>query len=107
MRYFRIFLLYMEVVFQERGRSFVWFLMAALNPFILILFWKGAAGNRFIAPGWNFSSLFSYYFLLTIVFSFVVCHNEGLVSITDIKDGNLVSHITKPFNYFLMKFLEE
>ena len=107
MRYGRIFLLQCQNVLQERGRAFVWFLMAAVSPLILILFWKGAAGNKTIAPGWDFASLASYYFFLTIAFSLLVCHNEEDVSRLDIKEGNLVNYLTKPFNYFQRKFLEE
>src|SRR5258708_4973357 len=106
MRFIRIFLLEMQSVLQERGRAFVWFLMAVLNPLILILFWKGAAGNRYIAPGWNFQSLASYYFFLTIAFSLLVAHIEDYIS-RNIKEGNIVADLVKPFSFFWRMFFVE
>jgi len=107
MRYIRIFLLQMQTVLQERGRAFIWFLMAAIQPLILILFWEGAAGNKAIIPGWDFASLASYYFFLTIAYSLLVSHIEESIAKEDIKNGHLVAYLTKPFSYFWKKFLEE
>jgi len=107
MRYFQIFLIQCQNVLQERGRSFVWFLMAAVNPLIVILFWKGAANNKQLAPGWDFASLASYYFFLTVAFSLIVSHVEENVSRQHIQEGNLVMYLVKPISYLGIKFLEE
>jgi ABC-2 type transport system permease protein len=81
--------------------------MGAVSPLILILFWKGAAGNKQIVPGWDFSSLASYYFFLTIAFSLIVSHTEKDIAENDIRDGLLVAYLLRPVSYYWKKCLEE
>lgn len=107
MRYGRIFLLQFQTVLQERGRAFVWFLKATISPLILILFWKGAVGNRNVVPGWDFASITSYYFFSTIAFSLLIAHVENDVAYIDIKEGMLVMYLLKPFSYYWKKIIEE
>ncbi|MEK7543454.1 MAG: ABC-2 family transporter protein [Patescibacteria group bacterium] len=108
MRYFRIFLLHFQDVFQNRGRSFIYFLMALLNPALQLLFWSGAiASNAGIESYWSFSDMASYYLLLTIATSFLVVHIEQDVAFLDIKEGRLSKFLLHPFPYFISKFMEE
>lgn len=106
MRYVRIFLLHVQDVLQNRGRSFVWFLVVVINPAIYLLFWKGAI-QKDPAAGWNFSSIATYYFLIVIASSLLVVHIEEDIAYRDIKEGGLVKYLLQPFSYFLRKFIEE
>ncbi len=108
MRYVRIILLHLEHVLQNRGRLFVWFLIALLNPLIYLLFWRAnLAENGGNYQGWNLSSIASYYFLIIIASSFLEVHIEEDVAYIDIQEGALVRYLVKPFSYFGSKFFEE
>lgn len=102
MRYFRIFFLILQSVFEQRGRSFVWFLLSCINPFIMMLFWKGAAISSNAL-----SMITSYYFFLIIGGSIIMSHSEENIAVADIQEGRLVNYLLKPFSYYRLKWLEE
>lgn len=108
MRYFKILLLHFEHIMEHRVRSFVWFLVTAVNPLIFILYWRGVMrqnGNVF--PAWNSISITSYFFLMTIIGACLMSHIEDEIAQDDIQEGNLVQYLTKPFPYYIFKFYEE
>lgn len=106
-RYGNIFLLHFQIVLTERGRSFVWFLMSLVPPLAVYLYWRAAFASHNTIPGWNLSSISSYYFLLIVASSALVAHIEEDVSYEDIQQGELTGYILKPFSYITMKlFLE-
>src|SRR3989338_3301247 len=108
MRYVKILLLHFENVLEHRMRSLVWFLVSLLNPLLYILFWRGAfQGRSEIGPGRTFSSLTSYYFLLTVASAVLTVHIEEDVAAYDIQEGKLVSYLLKPFSYYWFKFFDE
>lgn len=107
-RYFKILALHFEHVFENRLRSFIWFVVTFFNPFLVILFWRGAlTGNKEIAPGWNFTTLTSYYFLVVVAGAFLISHIEEDISEFDIRGGELVRYLVKPFPYYWIKLIEE
>lgn len=107
-KYIKIFLLYFQNLLEHKGRSFVWFLLSILGPFIFLLFWKGAsAGNNTIPAQWTYAAISTYYFLLISAGSLLVSHIEGDIAIHDIQEGRLAMYITKPFPYYLLMFFEE
>lgn len=108
MRYVRIFFLHFQEAFDNRGRSFVWFLIPFVNISALLLFWVGAfhqQGN--FIQGWSLSSVSSYYFLLLIVSSLLMVHIEEDVARMDVQQGGLTKYLVKPFSYFWFKFFQE
>lgn len=108
MRYYRIFLLKFQDVFIHRSRSFVWFIIALLQPVLFLLFWIGklkGAGGSF--AGWELPAITSYYFLIVVLAPFLMSHVEDDVAHDDIAQGNLVNYLTKPFSYFWYMFLRE
>lgn len=105
MRYIRIFLLHLQDSFEQRSRLFVWFLWSILNPFIMILYWKGA--NQTGAHTWNYSTLTSYYLLQLIAGEIFMSHTENDVGYEDIQEGQLATYLLKPFSYFKAKMLTE
>lgn len=108
MRYLKILLLQFEHVFEQRLRSFVWFIVTFINPLISILFWRGALkGGHEIIPGWTISTIVSYYFFVAIVGAFLVSHIEEDISEYDIRKGELVRYLVKPFPYYWIKLFEE
>lgn len=107
MRYARIFFIHFQDVLESRVRVFIWFLIPLSDVFILLLFWKGPLEGEAVLSNWTYSAIASYYVLLTIVVSSIVCHIEEDVSKTDIKNGQLVNYITKPLSYILIKFFQE
>lgn len=108
MRTLRIFFLHFEGILDQRTRSLVWFLIPLIDQLLFIVFWKGALiGKSEIGPGWTLSSISSYYFLLIIAAALLMCHIEEDVSEEDIKQGNLVKYLTRPFSYYWLKFFEE
>ncbi len=107
MRYVRIFLLHFQDAFQNRGRSFVWFLLSLLNPLLVLLFWRGAFESGSPLPGWNYQSIAGYYLLLVVAGSFLQVHIEEEVSRRDIQSGALSQYLTRPFPYILMKYFTE
>lgn len=107
-RYFKILVLHFEHVFENRLRSFIWFLCAFFNPFLVILFWRGAlTGNQEIAPGWNLTALTSYYFIIVVAGALLISHIEEDISEFDIRAGELVRYLVKPFPYYWIKLIEE
>lgn len=108
MRYVRIFLLHFQDAFQNRGRSLVWFIVAMLNPLLLILFWQGAIREHGEIYGtWTSSAITSYYLLVAIASTFLMVHIEEEVAYRDIKDGQLAKYLLWPFSYFIIKFATE
>lgn len=108
MRVFHIFSLHLEKIFEHRLRSFIWFLNPLANAGIMFLFWRGALSDSGgTIDTWNMSTITSYYFLLMIAGSFLTSHTEEDVAYSDIKEGNIVRYLIKPFPYYWAKFLEE
>lgn len=108
MRFLRIFFLYFQFAFTYRGRAFIWFLIAFLNPLIVLSFWKATYSNSDPTGGmWTFSALSSYYILLIIANACLMAHIEDDVAVYDIQRGSLLKYLVRPFPYFLFKFLEE
>lgn len=105
MRYFRIFLLYFQDAFEQRTRLFIWFLWSIINPFIMILYWKGASQT----PGhnWSYATLTSYYLLQIIAGEIFMSHTENDVGYEDIQEGQLAIYLLRPFSYFKEKMLSE
>lgn len=101
MRYAKILFLNFQSIFEERTRSFVWFLLSLYGPLLMILFWRGA--NTTI----SFSSIASYYFLLVIGGSLLMSHSEENIALIDIQEGRLGNYILKPMMYFFAKWAEE
>jgi len=107
-RIFKIFSIHFQDVITDRSRSFVWVLSSIAIPLIMILFWKDVTANSSESlSGWIFRDFASYYLLLTVTASFVIAHVEEVVAKTDIKQGELVNYILKPFSYYWMKFYQE
>lgn len=108
MRYVRIFLLHFQDAFQNRGRSFVWFLLSLINPLMVLLFWRGAfqSGGSPLS-GWTYESITGYYLLLVIAGSFLQVHIEEDIARRDIQSGFLSSYLVRPLPYVVRKFFEE
>lgn len=108
MKYARIFLLHFQQVFEQRARSFIWFLLALLNPLMALVFWLGAYAQKgFTLTNWSLSSITTYYFLLIIAGAFLIVHIEEDVAVLDIREGGLVRYLLRPSPYYWMKFLDE
>lgn len=106
MRFFKILSLHFEGIFEHRFRSFVWFLLPAVNMLPMILFWTVASRvNQNI--GWSIKSINSYYLVLIIAMSMLTSHIEEEVGDIDIKEGELTRYLMKPFSYYWIKFFEE
>lgn len=108
MRYVRMFLLQFQEIMVQRARSFVWFLLSLLNPLLLLIFWSGVYQQKHtFLVGWSVSTITSYYLLLIIASSLLIVHIEETVAIIDIREGGLVKHLTRPFSYFWLMFINE
>lgn len=103
MRYLKIFLLNFQKVFEQRGRSAVWFFLTLINPLVLLLYWNGSN----ISTQWSSASRTSYYLLIVITSSLLISHVEEDVSFYDIRQGGLVSKLLKPFPYYWFQFFME
>lgn len=102
MRLIKIFLLTLQEVFEQRARSFVWFVLACVNPLIMILFWRGAHVSSS-----TFSIISSYFLFLMIGASILMSHSEESIAFLDIAQGRLSMYLLKPINYFIFKWLAE
>lgn len=103
MRYIRIFFLQFQEVIEDRGRILVWFLLAAIAPLILVLFWRGASK----IPGWTSNEITSYYLLAIVIYAIIMCHQEEHVASVDIQEGGLTAYLLKPFSYLRLIFFNE
>lgn len=106
MRFFKILMLHFEGLFEHRFRSFVWFLIPVANILPMILFWTLATKTNHNAA-WSMRSLNSYYLVLIIAVAMLTSHIEEDVGDIDIKQGELVRYLMKPFSYYWIKFFEE
>lgn len=104
MRYGKIFLIYFQDAFEQRARSFVWFLISLFGPLIMVLFWKGASYQQ---AYYSFSDISTYYFLFIIASAFLMSHPEEWIAEDHIHNGNLAGFLLRPFPYFLSNFLSE
>jgi len=100
MRYFKIILLHFESIIEHRLRSLVWFFTSMVNPLIILIFWAGI-------PVSNRQNINSYYLLLIVASALLSSHIEEDVADYDIRQGDLVRYLIKPFPYYWIKFIEE
>ncbi len=108
MRYVNIFLLIFQHVTNFRSRIFIWFLTSFLNPLSLLIFWIAVFREKGdVLAGWSLSSLSTYYFLIIIAAAFIIVHIEEDVAIHDIREGDLIKYLLRPFSYYWMKFFDE
>lgn len=107
MRYLRILTLHFEDVLQVRSRAFVYFIINIINPLMLILFWQGAFAKQSTISGFSQTQINSYYLLLIIINTTLISHIEEKIAKSDIRSGELVRYLTRPFPYLLISFFEE
>lgn len=108
MRYVKIFFLSFQQVFEQRGRSFVWFLISLWGPLVTLLFWRGATNNgKILMNGWSYEVLVSYYFFQIIASALLISNVEDDVAKIDIQMGNLTKYLVRPIVYIKIKFLED
>ena len=102
-----IFLLHFQQALQFRAKNFIWFIQSLVNPFVLMLFWRGAVGKESTIGGWNIGQIQSYY-LLTIVALVLLMHSvDVIVARKDIKDGDLSHILLRPFSYLSLRLISE
>lgn len=107
-RYFRIFLLMLQVAFEYKSLSFVWFLTSLVIPLIMLVFWSGAtASEGGTILGWNYSNFATYYLFIALAGSLFIAHIEVSVANDDIKNGELAKFLLKPIPYLTLNFLGE
>lgn len=107
-RHIYIFLLHLERTFVDRGRIFVWTLVAIIPPFIIYMYWRAALSTHKGTIGaWNLSGISSYYFLLIVGSSILLAHIEDSVAREDIQEGQLTMYLLKPFSYYFSKLYME
>lgn len=100
MRYLKIILLHFENIFEHRLRSLVWFFDSMINPLMIIIFWAGVQVS-------NKHNINSYYLLLIVASAMLASHIEEDIADYDIRQGDLVRYLIKPFPYYWIKFIEE
>ena len=105
MRCVRILFLNIVNVFELKSITFVYFLLSVTSPFTFLLFWIGVKIQK--NSSFNFTEIASYYFLLIIASSLLMCHVENDIGALDIQEGGLVKYLLKPFSYLWAKFFEE
>lgn len=108
MRYFRIFLIHLHRVIENRSRSLVWTLLAIFNPLIYLCYWLAVYKSNGVAiQNWSMSEIVSYYLLLSVGGSILLAHIDESVAIEDIYEGGLVKYIIRPFSYFWDQYFGE
>ncbi len=108
MKFIRILLLQFQLSFERRLRNFIWFIVPVCNNLTVILFWFGASKTTGGKIGnVSFSSLSSYYLIMTTLGGLLGCYIYQEISEDDIKQGGLVFYLLKPFSYFWKRFIEE
>jgi len=108
MKYGAMFHVAWQDALSDKSRSFVWFLISLINPFILLIYWTGLVGDSNLhLSSIQLSSISSYYLLLVIASSLILAHAEEVVAYEDIQKGGLSRYITKPLSYFWYRFISE
>lgn len=107
-RYLNIFLFFCKIAFEYRSLSVVWFLSALITPLLMLVFWLGATKSQGGSVyGWNYADFVTYYLFVALANSLFVAHIEDSIAREDIKQGELVRYILKPFPYFSFNLLGE
>lgn len=107
MRAFKIFLLHFEGIFEHRFRSLVWFIIPLTNMLPMLMFWTIAIKSGQTDIDWSYQSMNTYYLSLIIAITMLSSHVDEEVGDIDIKGGELVKYLIKPFPYYWIKFFEE
>ncbi|MEI6532603.1 MAG: ABC-2 family transporter protein [Candidatus Roizmanbacteria bacterium] len=108
-RFFTLFRLHFDSAFQQRGRSFVWFLASIIPPVLLMMYWNSVMKSTqnpvasMITPAF----ITSYYVYYSIAISVFVAHVEYEIAEIDIKRGELSRYLVRPYPYIWLKFFEE
>ena len=102
-RHISIFFLQFQEVIEDRGRIFVWTLLAMISPLVYMLFWRGTKG----VAGWSVDEIISYYLLAIVMYAAVMSHQEEHIATIDIQEGGLTAYLLKPFPYVRFLFFNE
>ena len=86
-RYYGMFLISCQDVFQERSVELVWLSLSILNTATLLLFWIAGFANGSVGTKTSLPQIEFYYILLVITGQALMSHIEEDVSRTDIKEG--------------------
>lgn len=88
-------------------RSLVWLLIPLINGGFFMLFWQSAfTANRGVLPGWDVTTMLVYYLLLIIFQALIISHIEEKIE-TDIRQGDIVQYLLKPYPLYLAYFMAE
>ena len=88
-------------------RSLVWLLIPLINGGFFMLFWHAAfTKNKYVLPGWDATNTMVYYLLLIIFSALINSHIEEKIEL-DIRQGDIVQYLLKPYPYYLAMFITE
>lgn len=108
MRHIKIFQIYFADAFTDKGRSIVWFLLAMINPMMVLTYWIAAnASNGYVFAHYTLSSVSAYYFIVVVASSVLMAHIEESIAYIDIQEGGLSTYLLKPYSYIVLKFYSE
>lgn len=107
MRYVCIFLLSFQNSLQHRSRVFVWFLIALLNPLLILIFWHGSMKSGNTISGWSLSSISAYYILQIFFRGLLWAHPDEDIAVYDIYQGGIINYLLKPHQYWISKLLDD
>lgn len=104
-----ILLLFLQYGFENRARSFVYFLIMLLNVLSYIAFWSGAenAAGEIGTTGWQKEELLQYYYLMMVLGMLLINFIESYVAPILIKEGQIVRFLLKPYSFYWQMFYIE
>lgn len=106
-RYLRIYTLYFQHSLQYRARNFMFFIISFINPLVMLMFWRGILTNTPQFGVWDGNKINSYYLLIVVMQSMLQHHAEYQVAYVDIKRGELMRELLKPFSYLKLRMFSE
>src|SRR3990167_6526366 len=104
-KYFVVFKKYLAVSLEYRGALFLWMLVEMISFLSILFYWFAVFRSNSVVGTYQFNDIVYYYILAPIIWGITsIFISESLPF--RIKDGNISSHLLKPYNYSLSLFLQ-
>ena len=105
-KYWRIFVLELQVQMQYRINLVMWLLLGCMSTFLIVLVWLSILGERATLGGFSQSDFVIYYVYMVLSWYIIGGSFANLLG-GAIKKGEISKSLVKPYNVMIEEILKE
>lgn len=103
-KYLVLFKNYLQTYIYYRANAFIWALVDSVHFVVIIFVWSAIFTNQSQVAGLNFPQIINYYLIALIIRELIYTGSGRNTIAEEIYNGQLSSHLLKPYNYLLRSF---